>query len=89
MHSHDYREASPFAGKRVMVLGAGASGLDISLELSAVAEHVYLSHNFPVMLPSELPPNVTQVPGLGKATRDGFNVNDGRLVLVDSILFCT
>lgn len=36
MHSHSYRSAEPFAGKSVVVLGAGLSGLDIAIELSSV-----------------------------------------------------
>lgn len=36
MHSHTYRCAEPFAGKSVVVLGAGLSGLDIAMELSSV-----------------------------------------------------
>lgn len=33
MHSHFYRYPEPFAGQSVIVFGAGASGLDISVEL--------------------------------------------------------
>uniref|UniRef100_A0A3B5MM56 Flavin-containing monooxygenase n=1 Tax=Xiphophorus couchianus TaxID=32473 RepID=A0A3B5MM56_9TELE len=33
LHSHSYRFAEPFSGQRVVVLGAKASGLDISIEL--------------------------------------------------------
>lgn len=44
LHSHNYREPSPYAGSRVVILGAAASGLDISLELSAVAKEVSQNH---------------------------------------------
>lgn len=40
IHSHDYREPEPFRGLRVAVLGASASGLDISLEVASVAKEV-------------------------------------------------
>ena len=43
LHSHDYREPSAFLAKRVVVLGAGASGLDISLEIAKVADKVRIS----------------------------------------------
>lgn len=39
-HSHDYREPEPFKGERVVILGAGPSGVDISLEVAAVAKEV-------------------------------------------------
>ncbi|KAG0707864.1 Senecionine N-oxygenase [Chionoecetes opilio] len=38
LHSHEYREPSAFVARKVVVLGAGASGLDIALELSSVAD---------------------------------------------------
>lgn len=34
MHSHSYRSPEPFAHQSVVVLGAGASGVDISIELA-------------------------------------------------------
>ena len=45
LHSHDYRKPEKYAGKRVVVLGAGPSGFDIAVELSGYASQVYLSHN--------------------------------------------
>lgn len=42
-HSHDYKVPEPFAGKRVVVLGMGNSAMDISVELSQVAERVFLA----------------------------------------------
>jgi hypothetical protein len=44
-HSHVYRTPDRFAGKRVVVLGAGPSGIDIALELHGVGADVVLSHN--------------------------------------------
>lgn len=41
MHSHNYRVADPFAGKRVALFGAAASVLDLSLEINQVAKEVY------------------------------------------------
>ena len=40
MHSHSYRHPQPFSGQSVVVLGAGASGLDIALELASVDAQV-------------------------------------------------
>lgn len=41
MHSHNYRTPESFEGKRVALFGAAASALDISLEISQVADQVY------------------------------------------------
>lgn len=47
IHSGRYRRTAPFAGKRVLVVGAGNSGCDIAAALSRVAEHVSLSVRSP------------------------------------------
>lgn len=39
-HSHTYRKPEPFTGKRVLCIGAGPSGLDLALQISAVAQYV-------------------------------------------------
>lgn len=39
-HSHKYRSAKRFTGLRVLVVGAGPSGLDMALHISKVAEKV-------------------------------------------------
>ncbi|XP_069936413.1 senecionine N-oxygenase-like [Cherax quadricarinatus] len=88
-HSHDYREPSSYEGCTVVVLGAGSSGLDIAHELSSTAKEVFLSHNQPVPIPSELPHNVRQVRGVVSALRNGFVFGDGSSAEADVILYCT
>ncbi|MCB0546047.1 MAG: NAD(P)-binding domain-containing protein [Phaeodactylibacter sp.] len=43
LHSHSYKTNEPFAGKRVLVIGAGNSGCDCAVEISRVARHVGIS----------------------------------------------
>ena len=43
MHAHDYRDPSELAGKRVVVVGGGNSGMDIARDASHVAQATYLS----------------------------------------------
>lgn len=43
LHSHYYRRADPFEGKRVLVVGLGNSAVDIAVDLSKRAEHVCVS----------------------------------------------
>lgn len=43
IHSHDYRIPEPFTGRRVLVIGAGQSAVEIATELSRVAAHTLLS----------------------------------------------
>jgi cation diffusion facilitator CzcD-associated flavoprotein CzcO len=42
-HSHGYRTPDGFAGRRVLVVGAGQSAAEIAVEVSAVAERTLLS----------------------------------------------
>jgi dimethylaniline monooxygenase (N-oxide forming) len=43
IHSAGYREPAAFAGRDVVVVGAGSSGADIAVELAAVARSVIVS----------------------------------------------
>ncbi|KAK4309372.1 hypothetical protein Pmani_018989 [Petrolisthes manimaculis] len=89
IHSHDYREPKPFTGQTVLVLGAGASGIDIAIELCSTAKQVYLSHNQKNNIASDLPKNLHQVKGASEATRDGFILTDATRVQADVIIYCT
>jgi Flavin-binding monooxygenase-like len=42
-HSHDYRTPEPFAGRRVLVVGAGQSAAEIAVEVSGVAARTLMS----------------------------------------------
>lgn len=42
-HSHAYKTADGYAGKKVLVVGIGNSACDIAAELASVAKQVYLS----------------------------------------------
>lgn len=90
MHSHDYRTPESFAGKTVAVLGAAASGSDISLEIGSVAHRIFLCHNNPPV-PSVLPENMQQKKGIEKIIgAHEICLSDGTtLANVDAILFCT
>lgn len=43
LHSKDYRNAEPYSGKNVLVVGGGESGADIALEISRVARSCTVS----------------------------------------------
>lgn len=43
IHSHHYRVADPFEGKRVLVVGLGNSAVDIAVDIARRADHVFVS----------------------------------------------
>src|SRR5262249_55217652 len=42
-HSHGYRTPKPYAGRRVLIVGAGQSAAEIAVEVSTVAERTFMS----------------------------------------------
>ncbi|KAG9661874.1 FAD/NAD(P)-binding domain-containing protein, partial [Aureobasidium melanogenum] len=62
-HSKSYRSPAPFAGKNVLVIGAGVSSTDICRELGGVADKVWQSSRGGEydLLPSMLPDNCTRI----------------------------
>ncbi len=51
LHSSEYRDAQPFAGQRVVVVGAGNSGAQIAAELGRVARVTLASRRPPYLFP--------------------------------------
>ena len=54
LHSANYVDAAPFAGKRVLVVGGGNSGAQILAEVSTVAETIWVTQNPPAFLPDDV-----------------------------------
>ncbi|XP_061482002.1 uncharacterized protein LOC133384088 [Rhineura floridana] len=87
LHSHSYRHPEPFAGLTVLLLGAGPSGVDLALQLRAVAARVLLSHRGPPVC--GLPEDVMQVPPLLEAGREMLVLRDGSVLRTDAVILCT
>jgi cation diffusion facilitator CzcD-associated flavoprotein CzcO len=50
LHAHSYRVPEPFAGKRVLVIGPGNSGVDIAADICTTTQHTVLSARSPVLI---------------------------------------
>ncbi|MCJ8742551.1 hypothetical protein PDJAM_G00083300 [Pangasius djambal] len=88
MHSHSYRCPEPFAHQSVVVLGAGASGVDISFELAQAKAQVILSHK--TALPFSLPLEIQQAPPVVKVLDNGsLFFQDGSVAHAQVLLLCT
>ncbi|XP_075996653.1 uncharacterized protein LOC142990684 [Genypterus blacodes] len=89
LHSHSYRVPEPFSGLSVVVLGAGASGVDISIELAKVGAQVSLAHRQPP-LAFPLPSGIQQVGPVVAIQEDGsLRFQDGSVGVADVLLLCT
>jgi len=89
MHSHLYRDPRNYKDTNVLILGAGSSATDISIELSRHCKKVYLSHREESVIP-KLPDNVIQNPDISHVNDDGsFVFKDKSEVKVDTFIPCT
>ncbi|XP_028157836.1 senecionine N-oxygenase isoform X2 [Ostrinia furnacalis] len=89
MHSHDYRVPEIFAGKRVLVVGAGPSGMDIALEITSVTDLVILSHHLKEKPQTVFPENLVQKPDVVKLEGRKAVFQDGSEYDVDVVFLCT
>lgn len=88
IHSHSYRKPEDFSGKTVLILGAGASGTDIGLDLTNHVTRIYLSHNNE-RLTSVLPSNMIEVMGVERIEGEKIFLKDQSFVTADVFMFCT
>ncbi|XP_051793972.1 uncharacterized protein LOC110971971 [Acanthochromis polyacanthus] len=89
LHSHSYRFPEPFSGRSVVVLGAKASGLDISMELAEAGAQVTLSHRHPP-LSFPLPAGIQESTSIVAVEDDGrIRFQDGSVGGADVLIFCT
>ncbi|CAK9833794.1 Flavin-containing monooxygenase FMO GS-OX-like 3 [Anthophora retusa] len=89
IHSHQYRVPEVYARKKVCILGASWSGIDIAMEVSQYAEKVYISHNLPEPIDSKMSRNVEERPGIQSIQGNIFIFRDGSTAEVDNFIYCT
>ncbi|XP_026751560.2 senecionine N-oxygenase [Galleria mellonella] len=89
MHSHDYRVPEIFTGKKVLVVGAGPSGMDIALEVTSVSPRVTLSHHLKEQPRTIFPDNLVQKPDVLKLEGNRAFFQDGTVEEIDVVFLCT
>lgn len=89
IHSHQYRVPEVYAGRKVCILGASWSGIDIAIEVARYADKVYLSHNLPERIDSQMSSNVEQRRGVESIQGNVFIFRDGTWAEVDDFIYCT
>lgn len=89
LHSQSFRHPEDYKDKRVLLLGARSSGVDICIDLRNSAHAVYLSHHHD-RITHKLPDNVEQHLDVKEVFDDGtIHFQDGQTRQADVIIFCT
>ncbi|KAL1131045.1 hypothetical protein AAG570_012282 [Ranatra chinensis] len=89
LHSHEYRIPERFKNMRVLIIGIGPSGQDISFDLAQHAQIIYLSNHSPEYLSSRYPENVVFKPDVSHFEKNTVCYKDGSSNEIDAILYCT
>ncbi|KAM0072481.1 putative flavin monooxygenase, FAD/NAD(P)-binding domain superfamily [Helianthus debilis subsp. tardiflorus] len=92
MHSHNYRVPEPFRDQVVVVIGSGASAVDISREIAMVAKEVHMSSRSPLVKvgKSDKFNNMWQHSKIEYISKEGsVSFQGGFSIDADIILHCT
>lgn len=93
IHSHRFRNAKKFANEKVLVIGGGPSGLDITKEIGKVASRVVWSNHIVEKVGKKinlnLPENALEKPDVLRFTVDGAEFVDGSFEEFSIIFYAT
>lgn len=89
MHSHDYRNAERFAGRDLLVVGAGYSAFDIVIASLKVAKSITISYHKTNSLQLDFAPSVMKKPNISSLTANGAKFVDGTEIVCSMIIYCT
>ena len=87
IHSHVYRTPQPYINCVVLIVGAGISGKDITLELALVAKEIVWSVK--ETCGGDYPSNVLQYPCIERMDGQTIYFTNGTCRKVDKIILCT
>ncbi|XP_037294204.1 senecionine N-oxygenase-like isoform X2 [Manduca sexta] len=88
IHSHDYKDPEDYRNHRVLVVGAGASGLDLATHLSNVTSKLVHSHHAMFNQP-HFGDTYVRKPDIMAFTATGAIFQDGTFEELDDVIFCT
>uniref|UniRef100_A0A1A9WQY9 Flavin-containing monooxygenase n=1 Tax=Glossina brevipalpis TaxID=37001 RepID=A0A1A9WQY9_9MUSC len=89
MHSHLYRTQHKFKAQKVLIIGAGPSGIDLTNHISKVANYVCLSHHLSKKPNTDFMKNVIQKPDVRHFTELGAVFEDNSSEEFDVVVYCT
>ncbi|XP_068692248.1 trimethylamine monooxygenase-like [Montipora foliosa] len=89
IHSHDFRNASHFKDKRVLLVGAGLSAEDIALQCVKYGAKSIICTWRTKPMGFKWPPQISERPLLTKIEGSTVKFGDGTSAEVDDIILCT
>ncbi|KAL4715974.1 hypothetical protein ACJJTC_013274 [Scirpophaga incertulas] len=88
IHSHDYKDPENYRNRRVLLVGAGPSGLDLAVHLSNVTTKLVHSHHLKYNQPF-FSDTYVKKPDIRKFTSNGVYFQDNSFEQVDDVIFAT
>ncbi|KAL0869190.1 hypothetical protein ABMA27_007471 [Loxostege sticticalis] len=89
IHSHDYRVPDPYECRKVLIVGSGPSGMDISLDVAFVAKRLIHSHHSKVDFNTPFPKHYIKKPDIKEFNETGVIFTDGTYEEIDYVILCT
>lgn len=89
IHSHDYREPDRYKNRRVLIVGAGPSGMDITMDVAYVSKTLIHSHHSKVPFRTKFPKHYVKKPDIKEFNETGVIFEDGSYEDVDDVIYCT
>ncbi|XP_046671708.1 senecionine N-oxygenase-like isoform X1 [Homalodisca vitripennis] len=89
MHSHEYRKSESFLGQRVLVVGGGPSGMDLTEHISRCADKVFMSHHSKTIKNLRFRSNVEIKPDVRRLLEHSVEFTDDSVEDIDTLVYCT
>ncbi|CAH2094630.1 unnamed protein product [Euphydryas editha] len=89
VHSHDYREPNRYKNRRVLIVGAGPSGMDIAIDVAYVCKTLVHSHHSKVAFRTVFPKHYIKKPDIKEFNETGVTFVDGSYENIDDVIYCT
>ncbi|XP_057661541.1 dimethylaniline monooxygenase [N-oxide-forming] 4-like isoform X1 [Diorhabda carinulata] len=89
IHSHDFRKSDVYKNRKVLVIGSGSSGIDISRLVKEVADTVIICHRSPINPIVPLPDGIQRKTGIQEFRQHSVLFSDGSEATIDDVILCT
>ncbi|XP_023939983.2 senecionine N-oxygenase isoform X2 [Bicyclus anynana] len=89
IHSHDYKEPEIYKDRRVLIVGAGPSGMDITIDVANYAKTLVHSHHSKIKFNTVFPKNYIRKPDVKEFNATGVIFQDGSYEDIDDVIYCT